>query len=77
MAMFPFVGSSYNGRSASFDAQRTLNMYLEGSESKTSRTPAMLIGTPGLLLWASLFIHSYKFNDTRNSFYLASVTGVI
>ena len=56
MAMFPFVGSSYNGRSASFDAQRTLNMYLEGSESKTSRTPAMLIGTPGLLLWATTVV---------------------
>ena len=74
--MFPFVGSSYNGRSASFDAQRTINMYLERSESKTSRTPAMLVGTPGLLLWASLFIHSYKFNDTRNGFYLASVGAI-
>lgn len=74
--MFPFVGSSYNGRSASFDAQRTINMYLERSESKTSRTPAMLVGTPGLLLWASLFIHSYKFNDARNSFYLASVGAI-
>ena len=74
--MFPFVGSSYNGRSASFDAQRTINMYLERSESKSSRTPAMLVGTPGLLLWASLFIHSYKFNDTRNGFYLASVGAI-
>lgn len=74
--MFPFVGSSYNGRSASLDAQRTINMYLERSESKTSRTPAMLVGTPGLLLWASLFIHSYKFNDTRNGFYLASVGAI-
>lgn len=53
MSLFPFVGSSYAGRSPSFDAQRTLNMYLERSESKTSRTPAMLVGTPGLLLWGN------------------------
>jgi 3-polyprenyl-4-hydroxybenzoate decarboxylase len=50
---FPFVGSSYNGRSASFDAQRTINLYLERSESRTSRSPAMLVGTPGLTLWAT------------------------
>ena len=53
MANFPFVGGSHNGRSPSFDAQRSINLYLEGSESKTSRSPAMLVGTPGLALWGN------------------------
>lgn len=54
MSEFPFLGGSFNGRSLSFDAQRTVNLYLEASESGTSRSPAMLIGTPGLLLWTAL-----------------------
>lgn len=53
MGFFPFVGGDYNSRSPSFDAQRTINLYPEGSESKTSRSPSMLIGTPGLSLWAN------------------------
>ena len=54
MAEFPFLGGSFNGRSSSFDAQRTVNLYLEQSESGTSRSPAMLIGTPGLAPWLDL-----------------------
>jgi hypothetical protein len=53
MGMFPFVGGDYNARSPSFDGQRTINLYPEGSESKTSRSPAMLIGTPGLEVWTT------------------------
>lgn len=54
MKSFPFVGSAFNGRSASFDAQRCVNLYLEQSESNSSRSPAMLIGTPGLAPWINL-----------------------
>ena len=54
MSDFPFLGGSFNGRSLSFDAQRTVNLYLEATESGTSRSAAMLIGTPGLLLWTAL-----------------------
>ena len=34
MALFPFVGGSYDVRSPSFDAQRTINLYPEGSHLK-------------------------------------------
>lgn len=54
MKEFPFLNGSFDGRSASFDAQRTVNFYLEQSESQSSRSAAMLIGTPGLLLWTNL-----------------------
>lgn len=54
MADFPFLGGTFVGRSAAFDAQRSINLYIEPGESGTSRSPAMLIGTPGLLLWTAL-----------------------
>lgn len=54
MAAFPFLGGSFNGRSPSFDAQRTVNLYAETSESGSSRSPIALIGTPGLRLWTTL-----------------------
>lgn len=55
MASFPFVGGSYQARSRTLDAQRCLNLYVEiGNAQGTSKTPAALIGTPGLELWASL-----------------------
>lgn len=54
MGFFPFVGTSFDGRSPSFDGQRAVNFYLEPSESKSSRSPAMLIGTPGLRLWRAI-----------------------
>lgn len=44
---FPFVAGSYNSRSPRFDCQRTVNLYAEMSGSGTSKTIAMLIGTPG------------------------------
>lgn len=54
MGFFPFVGGSANGRSPSFDASRAVNLYLEQSESGTSRSPNMLVGTPGLAPWLNL-----------------------
>lgn len=54
MADFPFLGGSFNGRSPSFDAQRTFNLYPETGESGSSRSPVALIGTPGLKLWTTL-----------------------
>jgi len=54
MAEFPFLGGSFNGRSPSFDGQRSINCYLEPSESGTSRSAAVLYGTPGLAPWLSL-----------------------
>lgn len=54
MTDFPFLGGSFNGSSPSFDAQRSINLYLEPGESGTSRSPAMLKGTPGLRLWLNL-----------------------
>jgi len=54
MADFPFLGGSFSGRSPSFDAQRTVNLYPELGESGSSRSPIALIGTPGLKPWLSL-----------------------
>lgn len=54
MPAIPLVGGSYNGRSPSFDHQRTINLYPEVSESNTSRSQAMLVGTPGLAVWTTL-----------------------
>lgn len=51
---FPFVGPAYSARSSNFDAQRCVNLYPELSGSGTSKSVAMLIGTPGLLLWSTL-----------------------
>jgi Phage stabilisation protein len=48
----PFINGSFNGRSPAFDAQRTINMYVEGSESGSSKTGALLVGAPGLRLFA-------------------------
>lgn len=54
MAEFPFVGASYTTRTKRFDAQRSVNLYPEISESGNSRTVAALYGTPGLALWKNL-----------------------
>lgn len=50
----PIVGGSHTARSSFFDAQRTVNMYPEVGKSGTSKTIAMLIGCPGLILWTNL-----------------------
>lgn len=54
MSGFNFIGGSYRARSYNFDASRTVNLYPEVSGTGTSKTPAMLIGTPGRKLFASL-----------------------
>ena len=56
MAAFPFIGASYTARSMAFDSQRCVNLYPEMSQSGPgpSKNVAMLIGTPGLALWATL-----------------------
>lgn len=48
-----FVGGAYSARSRALDAQRTVNLYPEVGTG-ASRSPAMLVGTPGLALWATL-----------------------
>jgi hypothetical protein len=54
MGNFSFLGGSFNGRSAAFDAQRTVNLFPELGESGSSRSPVALYGTPGLKLWTTL-----------------------
>jgi hypothetical protein len=54
MAQFPFIGASYLSRSRNFDAQRCVNLFPEASGSGTSKSIAMLIGTPGLTLFSTL-----------------------
>ena len=49
-----FIGGAYMARSSNFDAQRCVNLYVEKSDSGTSKDAAMLVGTPGLKLWATL-----------------------
>ena len=48
---FPFIGGAYLARSRNFDAQRTVNLYPEISQSGNSKSIACLIGTPGTKLW--------------------------
>ena len=54
MAEFAFIGPAYAARSPNFDAQRCINLYPELSGDGTSKSVAMLVGTPGLLLWSAL-----------------------
>lgn len=53
MSQFPFVGGSYQARSAAFDAEQCVNLYPEMG-SQTSKSVAALIGTPGKRLWSTL-----------------------
>lgn len=50
---FPFIGGSSTSRSKNFDAEVCINLYPEIG-TPTSKSPAMLIGTPGKRLWATL-----------------------
>lgn len=50
---FPFIGGSYTARSKNFDAEVCINLYPEMG-SATSKSPAMLVGTPGKRLWQTL-----------------------
>jgi stabilization protein len=51
---FPFVGGSYQMATLSADAQRSLNIYPANLESGSGKSPAALIGTPGLSLHCTL-----------------------
>lgn len=50
----PFVGPSYTSRSVNFDAQRTVNLYLEVDETQQGKSPIAMMGTPGLRLLVAL-----------------------
>ena len=49
-----FVGPSYTGQSLNVDAERTLNLYLEGAEAGNPKARVVLYGTPGIHLFATL-----------------------
>jgi len=48
MPSIPFVGPSYQSRSLTLDAQRTVNLYPEVAEMGDSKRIAAMYGTPGL-----------------------------
>jgi hypothetical protein len=48
-----FVGGAYEARSSSFDAQTSINLYLEPG-APGSKAPAALYGTPGLSLFCTV-----------------------
>lgn len=50
----PFLGGSNTARSSAFDAQRSVNLFAQASASGQSKNVAMLLGTPGLKLWATM-----------------------
>lgn len=54
MSEFPFLGGTGLARSPSFDATRSINLYLEPNESGSGRGPAVMYGTPGLALWLQI-----------------------
>lgn len=49
----PLVGPTYDLNVRKFDAQRCVNLYPHFSESGSSKEPNMLLGTPGLELFAT------------------------
>lgn len=55
MAKFDaFIGGSYESRSLAFDAQRSLNLYVETDETGDGKSEKCLMGTPGLTDWLLL-----------------------
>jgi len=53
MAQFPFIGGSYTARSKNLNAEACINLYPEVG-SPNSKNVAMLVGTPGKRLWATV-----------------------
>lgn len=47
MPAIPFCGPSYEGRSTNFDSSRCINFFVETATDQTSKSPMMLVGTPG------------------------------
>jgi hypothetical protein len=55
MPMLPgFCGGAYKSRSSNFDAQRCLNLFPSIADNPHAKSQMMLIGTPGLKLYADL-----------------------
>lgn len=49
-----FIGASYVAPTAAWDAQRSINLFLESDESGAGKSPTALLGTPGLANWLLL-----------------------
>lgn len=49
-----FIGPTYQSRTLSLDAQRTVNLYPEIDETGNGKNVAALLGTPGLHVWGTL-----------------------
>ena len=47
MVAIPFIGPTYQSRSLTLDAQRTINLYVEEDEGQGGKAPAALYATPG------------------------------
>lgn len=54
MSSFGFIGPSYTGRAKTVAAERCVNLYLEHVETQEGKSPAVLIGTPGTSVFATL-----------------------
>jgi hypothetical protein len=60
VALVGFTGGFYESRSRDFDSQKCINLYPEISESGISKSPLMLVGTPGLKLWRNFGGSDFK-----------------
>src|SRR6185436_17769378 len=54
MAEFNFIGPDYASLSYKADAQRVVNLFLEGVESGSGAAKKVFFGTPGLLEFCTL-----------------------
>lgn len=78
--MLPFVGPSYTLPSAQAAAQRTVNMYLLRVETP-EKGPFVLQAMPGFSLfgsaeWPPVVPPSLRFDDARNSQYIAGTMSI-
>ncbi len=55
-----FVGPSYQYRSTNFDAQRSINLYMDKSAIGTSKDSLLLCPTPGRQLFSTLPVQSIR-----------------
>ena len=51
---FGFIGQAYTGRAKTAAAERCVNLFLEHVETPESKSPAVLLGTPGTSVFATL-----------------------
>lgn len=70
-----FIGGAYTARSSNFDAQRCVNLYVEKSDSGTSKDAAMLVGTPGLKPWVDFTGRTVRGCINFNGVYAFVVVG--